>query len=361
MISVSTWTRALAFAALAGNAALGGCGGTPRAGGSSAGEGVATSPMPTVDGNGNGVAETCAIVRVVRIAHHNLRFLAPGDDAERALWAAGHAAVIDAEVERSRPTSLARDEEVRASHILVGVAEDADASTRIAARARAEAILARALGGEPFAALARESTEDVSAFDGDLGWFRRGTMIPAFEEACFAVSAPALVPEVVQTQFGYHVILVSGHRAAGDLSAEDLRGDAIERLYEDEALSRGTAVLERALADVRAGRATLDAALDSVFGRLRDALTDVSSEPVLPQNGRLYFGPYGQRVEAAPIEAVHALAPGELLPALVPDDGAVIVVAGSERARLGEPACSITEHGDDDALVRTLRDATREN
>lgn len=77
-----------------------------------------------------------------------------------------------------------------------------------AARARAESILNRALRGEDFAALARENSEDTANKDqgGDLGWFGRGVMVAPFEEAAFALKKGEITKQLVETQFGYHII-----------------------------------------------------------------------------------------------------------------------------------------------------------
>jgi parvulin-like peptidyl-prolyl isomerase len=81
------------------------------------------------------------------------------------------------------------------------------------ARSTAEDIVRRARAGENFEALAKEYSSDPSNKDkgGDLGWFGRGRMVKAFEDAAFALQ-PGQVSDVVQTQFGYHIIKLEERR-----------------------------------------------------------------------------------------------------------------------------------------------------
>ncbi len=90
--------------------------------------------------------------------------------------------------------------EWKASHILV---KD---------KALAERLLAKIKGGARFEALARDfSTCPSKSKGGDLGWFGPGKMVPAFEQACSRLSV-GRISGLVRTQFGYHIIKLTGKR-----------------------------------------------------------------------------------------------------------------------------------------------------
>ena len=99
--------------------------------------------------------------------------------------------------------------EIVAREILVswkGAWRSASTRSQDEARARAEAALARIRGGEDFAAVAREISEDPSAVaGGDLGPIAPGQLVPAFEEAAFALEVGERSP-VVETPYGFYLI-----------------------------------------------------------------------------------------------------------------------------------------------------------
>jgi peptidyl-prolyl cis-trans isomerase C len=120
------------------------------------------------------------------------------------------------------PDKFKQDEQIRASHILIRVDEQADAGTKLMARARADALLKRAKSGVAFGKLAKENSADGSAAQGgDLNYFGRGTMVPAFDEAAFKLK-PGEISDVVTTQFGYHIIKVTDHKEAATVPLDQV-------------------------------------------------------------------------------------------------------------------------------------------
>jgi peptidyl-prolyl cis-trans isomerase C len=115
---------------------------------------------------------------------------------------------------KSNPDQFKAPEQVRASHILIPVNSSMTDAQKAEAKTQAEGILKRVRAGEDFAALAKQYSKDSSAQSGgDLNYFERGKMVPAFEQAAFSLK-PGDVSEVVETPFGYHIIKVTDHKDA---------------------------------------------------------------------------------------------------------------------------------------------------
>lgn len=128
----------------------------------------------------------------------------------------------------------------KAAHILL-TGDDAEDQIK-ALRARIEA-------GEDFAAVAAEASDDPGSASrgGDLGWVERGMMVPAFEEALFAME-PGTVSEPVRSEFGWHLIRLEEVEQSGGATFDEVRDDLLaefssrqaeDRYYDDaEALAQ---------------------------------------------------------------------------------------------------------------------------
>ncbi len=117
-------------------------------------------------------------------------------------------------------------EERRASHILVKVEKSADAAARKAARAKIDGLLEQVRKNPAaFAELAKKNSDDPgsAANGGDLDFFSRGAMVPPFEDAAFKLKSGE-VSGVVETDFGYHIIMLTGVRGGTAQPFEAVRG-----------------------------------------------------------------------------------------------------------------------------------------
>jgi peptidyl-prolyl cis-trans isomerase C len=115
-----------------------------------------------------------------------------------------------------------QEEAVRASHILCGVDAKATAEEKKKAREKAEKLRKELAGGADFATLAKDNSSCPSSQQGgDLGYFSKGQMVPPFEQAAFALK-PGEISDIVETQFGYHIIRVTDKKAAETVAFKDV-------------------------------------------------------------------------------------------------------------------------------------------
>jgi peptidyl-prolyl cis-trans isomerase D len=128
-----------------------------------------------------------------------------------------------------------KPEERRARHILIQLSQDADATSDGAALQKAEDAIKRIKGGEAFEAVAREVSDDPgsAANGGDLGFFSRGLMTPAFEEVAFSLT-PGELSEPVKSSFGYHIIEVLEIKPETATPLEEVRAELVEVLRNED-------------------------------------------------------------------------------------------------------------------------------
>ena len=180
-------------------------------------------------------------------------------------------------------------EQVKASHILISVTNDAQ---KAEAKAKAEALRAQVLAGTNFADLAASHSDCPSkANGGDLGFFGRGQMVKPFEEAAFALGTNE-VSDVVETQFGFHVIKVTDKKSASKTPLEEVRDQIKEHLSGDKK------------------REAVETFLESLKAKAKVFINEAATqppEPALPEMTE-------EEMEAA-LEAVPASEPVEVKPA----------------------------------------------
>jgi peptidyl-prolyl cis-trans isomerase D len=144
--------------------------------------------------------------------------------------------VSDAEIQAAYDARAAQykvDEQRRASHILV---KDKGEAEKLAAELRKNPGM--------FAALAKKESQDPgsAAKGGDLGWFGRGMMVKPFEDAAFAMKPGEL--RVVQSEFGYHVVRVTGVQPAKSRPLAEVRKDLADELAQQKGAKKFTEVAE---------------------------------------------------------------------------------------------------------------------
>lgn len=124
---------------------------------------------------------------------------------------------------RASPERFKTNERVRVRHILIS-AKDPDA------RAKAQRVLALAKApGADFEALAKEHSADPGSAPrgGDLGFFQRGRMVKSFEDAAFGMTQPGQVSDLVESQFGFHILKLEARQPAGTAPFEEVKGQLI--------------------------------------------------------------------------------------------------------------------------------------
>lgn len=176
---------------------------------------------------------------------------------------------------------LSGDEERRASHILLNAPNSAPAAEREKIRAKAQALLEQLRKApETFAAVAKAESQDPGSATkgGDLEFFGRGAMVKPFEDVVFAMAKGA-ISDVVETDFGFHIIQLTDIKAPKQRSFEemrpqieaDLKKQQGQKLFAENADNFGNLVYEQA--------DSLKPAADSLKLELRTA-KGLTREPV---------------------------------------------------------------------------------
>lgn len=133
----------------------------------------------------------------------------------------------------AHPEMFVQPESVRARHILIKVDPKGGEKAKAEARKKMEEIQKKLKDGGDFEALAKEFSEDTSRDrGGDLGYFPKGRMVKPFEESAFSLKVGEVSP-IVETIYGYHLILVLDRKPEGKTSYEDAK-ERIQQVLKNE-------------------------------------------------------------------------------------------------------------------------------
>ena len=213
-------------------------------------------------------------------------------------------------------------EERQASHILINVAAGASAEDKAAARSRAEQVLVEVRKSpQDFAGLAKKHSQDPGSANkgGDLGFFGRGMMVKAFEDAVFRMS-PEQISDVVESDFGFHIIRLVAVKNGKVVRFEDVKDQVIQQVKKQKAAKTFNDMAESFNNLVYEQNDSLQPAA-SKFGltvRKSDWISRKTSEPAILANERLLQAVFSEDAVRSKhnIEAVE-VAPNVLVSARV--------------------------------------------
>jgi peptidyl-prolyl cis-trans isomerase D len=163
---------------------------------------------------------------------------------------AGQAPIDEADARayyEQNKSRFGEEEQRRASHILLTAGAGGTAGEKAGARMKADELLARLRASpEEFDKLAREYSKDPgsAANGGDLGWFGRNMMVKPFEEAAFGLKE-GQTSDIVESDFGFHIIRVTGVRGSQVKPFEQVRAEIEAALKREAASKRFAEVAEQ--------------------------------------------------------------------------------------------------------------------
>jgi peptidyl-prolyl cis-trans isomerase D len=168
-------------------------------------------------------------------------------------------------------------EQVRASHILFKT----EGKDEAAVRAAAEKVLQEAKSGADFAELAKRHSEDESnaKLGGDLDYFTRGRMVPEFEEAAFGAQ-PGLLPDLVKTGYGFHIIKVVDKKAGSTRTFDEVKAQIREQLVGEKAQRLADTRAEEVAKEI-AAPADLDKVAKARGWKVEETGFFTADEPIL--------------------------------------------------------------------------------
>jgi len=135
---------------------------------------------------------------------------------------------------KSKEDQFKHPEQIKASHILIRVEPNDSQEKKEEAKKKMAAIRDEAKAGKDFTELAKQYSEEPGAKEtgGDLGYFGRGVMVPSFEEAAFGLKVGE-ISDIVETQFGYHIIKLTDKRDSGVTPFSEVKDDIKANLRQE--------------------------------------------------------------------------------------------------------------------------------
>jgi len=199
---------------------------------------------------------------------------------------------IEAYYEQHREDYVQK-EQVRARHILFTLPEDAAEEAVAPVREKALKVLEEARQGADFAVLAQKHSQDPAASaGGDLGFFPRGRMEPAFETAAFNLQ-PGEISDLVRTPFGFHIIKLEEKQAASEKSFDEVKGQIKLTLAEREAAEaareKALSLLDRMPYDIELEQFAAENVLEAHRSNYFDPRTGIEGLDVDPKKLSFLF------------------------------------------------------------------------
>ena len=146
------------------------------------------------------------------------------------------------------PDLFKSPEQIKARHILIQVPKEAPDEEKKKLKEKADEVLKKVKAGEDFTKLAADFSDDpgTKSKGGELGFFSKGSMVPAFEQAAFALK-PGEVSELVETDFGFHVIKVDEKKEAVSEPFETIKEKVTKQVLREKQETKVTEFVEQAL------------------------------------------------------------------------------------------------------------------
>jgi len=223
-------------------------------------------------------------------------------------------------------------EQRRASHILIRT-EDTDSPDVVdKKRKQARDLLERIKGGEEFEVLAKMYSDDKGSAErgGDLGYFSRGQMVPAFEEAVFAMRDRGELSDIVKTSFGFHIIRLDDINPARTISLDEVKGQIAAMLDREKAKTELFALANKAYEEI-----ILSGSLANYEQKLAASQEDATAVIKKTEFFSQQAPPEELRTRPALVNKAFSLKQGELSSIIETDDG--YAIAYVEKVRDPQP------------------------